>query len=181
VKKVVKSISLLCILSLLLVACANKAPNGGASNLEEHFQNFQELQNRASNIIQVTVIDNIETINYGEVTFTVSKAKVLSGFEGTLKVGDEIILLETGGMMNNGQELKFNGIPVIKPGEELFLFVDKYVGPVTKDAYIPIGVYQGKFKVKDNKVEQQAPNEDKLKDYQPVTRDLFKEKLKNKG
>jgi hypothetical protein len=180
VKKVFKSISLLCILSLFLVACANKTSVGGASNLEEHFQNFQELKNRASDIIQVSVIDNIETINYGEVTFTVSKAKVLLSSKGNLKEGDEIRLLETGGKMPDGQELKFNGIPVMKPGEELFLFVEKYVGPVTKDAYIPIGVYKGKFEVKDNKVEQQAPNEDKLKDYQTVTRDIFKEKLKNK-
>ena len=40
---------------------------------------------------------------------------------------------------------------------------------------------QGKFKVKDNKVIQQAPTEEKLKDYKPGNKDHFMKLISEKA
>ncbi len=149
----------------------------GSSDLAEHYKGLNELRVSASDILEVSVLDDTETIQYGGLPFTVTKAKVLSNHKGNPNVGDEVRFIETGGMMPSGQEMKFNGIPVMKPGENLILFAKEYVGPIAEDVLIPLGVYQGKFLIKDNRVEQQAPAEDKLIDYEVVTKELFEEMI----
>lgn len=163
------------VFTMIFAGCSgHNETDGGPSTLETHFESLAALEKQASNIIEVKVIDNVETIEYGDVTFTVSEALILSSLKGELKENETIRLVETGGIMKDGQEFKFNGIPVVKKDEHLYLFVEKYVGPVTEGAYIPLGVYQGKFKVTDNQIEQQAPGSDKIRDFKQTTEDDFK-------
>lgn len=62
----------------------------------------------------------------------------------------------------------------MQKGEHLILFMKPFVGPQVEGAYVPLGVWQGKFKVdKDGKVKQQAPDEYKLKDYKPMSKNKF--------
>ena len=161
----------------------------GKGDLQESFNNIEGLKQRASAIIEVDVI-NSETVVYKDIPFAISTAKVLSKVKGNVKEGQEIKLIETGGKYlltgenpkeEKGKEVKFafEGICVMQPGDHLFLFVDEFVGPQVKGAYVPLGVYQGKFKVEqDGKIRQQAPDDHKLTDYmKPVGKEKFKEKI----
>ena len=171
------------------VATSNVQQISLQGDLQENFDSVVKLKQRAAAIVEVDVTSS-ETIVYKDMPFTISTAKVLSKIKGIIKEGQEIKLIETGGKFKltgenpkeaKGQEaeVSFEGIRVMQPGDHLFLFLDKFVGPQVTDAYIPLGVYQGKFKVESNKVYQQAPNDNKLSDYkQPVDKEVFKEKLK---
>lgn len=161
-----------------------------AGDLADVFNNLDQLKQKSSAIIEVNILET-ETIVYNDMPFTISKAKVISKVKGKINEGEDIKLIETGGKYTlsgtnpkevKGQEVEwaFEGVRVMQPGEHLFLFVEEFVGPQIKDAYIPLGIYQGKFKVnKDGNVNQQAPSDHKLKDYiKPVNVKEFKEKLK---
>jgi hypothetical protein len=176
----VLSFLVLAFIVVSVAACSPKVEEGGPSQLETYFTSMDELTNSAKAIVEVDITDQQETIEYGGIVFTVSTAKVITSLKGSATPGTDIRVLETGGMMADGQEFKFNGIPVAKKNEKLFLFLDEYKGPIVQGAYVPIGVYQGKFKVKDDEVIQQAPSEEKLKDYKPMKKDEFKIKMKEK-
>lgn len=126
-------------------------------DLQENFDSLDKLKQRASAIVEVDVLKT-ETIVYDDMPFTISTAKVLSKVKGNVNEGQEIKLIETGGKYKltgenpkeaKGQEveLSFEGIRVMQPADHLFLFIDEFVGPQVTGAYIPLGVYQGKFKV----------------------------------
>lgn len=174
------SLLLLALVVLSVSACSSNVEEGGPSQLETHFTSIDDLTAVAKTIVEVDILDQQDTIEYGGVVFTVSTAKVISSIKGNAAEGINIKVLETGGMMAEGQEFKFNGIPVAKKNEKLFLFLDEYKGPIVQGAYVPIGVYQGKFKVIDDEVIQQAPTEEKLKDYKPLKMEEFKTKMKEK-
>ena len=98
-----------------------------------------------------------------------------------------IKIIETGGVYKpkdrEGRdlpetELKFGGIPVVRQGEHLVLFFDEFVGPQVKGAYVPLGVFQGKFKIEGSKAIQQAPNEYALKNSIPLDVANLKAKIK---
>ncbi|MFB9328115.1 hypothetical protein ACFFSY_19480 [Paenibacillus aurantiacus] len=171
---------LLGLVVLSVTACTEKVQEGGPSQLETYFTSLDELTSRANDIVEVDILDQQETVEYGGVVFTISAAKVISAQKGNLTPDAVIKVLETGGVMSDGQEFKFNGIPVAKKKDKLFLFLEAYKGPITQDAYVPIGVYQGKFKVEKDEVIQLAPSEEKLKDYKPVKKEEFKTKIKEK-
>jgi len=54
--------------------------------------------------------------------------------------------LETGGQIDN-KEYSIEGNDVLRENEKAILFLEKYEGPVAEDAYVVLGVYQGKFKI----------------------------------
>jgi hypothetical protein len=155
-----------------------------SGSLEEVFSNLTELEQRASAIVEVRILKS-ESIVYKDLPFTISTATVLSKVKGDLKEGQEIKLIETGGKYKltgenpkekAGQEVdwRFDGISVMQPEEHLFLFIENFEGPQIEGAYIPLGVYQGKFlEEKDGKFYQQAPEDIRLKDYKPVSKEEF--------
>ena len=173
------------VLALIVAGCSSTKHDSetldGPASVKERFETLSDLTDRATNIVEVSILDKAETVEYGQVFFTISQAKVLSSLKGDITPNTEIRIIETGGSMPNGQEFKFNGIPVVKKGEHLFLFVEKYVGPVAQNAYVPLGVYQGKFKVQGDNVIQQTTPDLKIKDYdQAISKAKFKDDVKAK-
>lgn len=170
---------------LFLSACGGD--NGGPSSLMKTYKTLEGLTSDAEAIAEVKVLSQ-ETITHLDVPFTISTVKVVSTLKGSFNEGDTIKIIETGGEFTphdkNGKELpkanlKFNGIEVLDKNDHAILFLDKFVGPQVEGAYVPIGVYQGKFKVTSGEALQQAPDNEKLKDYKPVNVDEFKNKIKN--
>lgn len=170
------------IVLLSVVGCKNQSVNQSTTiSLTENYDTIDDLKQCATNIVEVEVLDNYVVVQ-GDMPFTISNLKVLSTIKGDIIEGDNIKVLETGGKFitsgenpkdKKGQEvnMKFGGISVMQNGEHLILFIKPFVGPQVTEAYVPLGVWQGKFKVEkgnNGKVEQQAPNEYKLKDYKPV-------------
>lgn len=184
---------ILIIVLLSAVGCKNQSGNQSTTiDLSEHYDTINDLKQGATNIVEVEVLDNYVVVQ-GDMPFTISNLKVLSSIKGDKMKDDEIKVLETGGRFissgdnpkdKKGQEvdMKFGGISVMQKGEHLILFVRQFVGPQVTGAYVPLGVWQGKFKVakgNNGKVEQQAPNEYKLKDYKPVSIGQFIKELGN--
>jgi hypothetical protein len=192
-RKLNKILVILIIVLLSAAGCKNQSVSQSTTiSLAEHYDTIDDLKKSATNIVETEVLDNYVVVQ-GDMPFTISNLKVLSAIQGDIMKGDKIRVLETGGKFINssenskekkGQEvdMKFGGASVMQNGEHLILFVRPFVGPQVTDAYVPLGVWQGKFKVSkgnNGKVEQQAPNEYMLKDYKPVNISQFIKELEN--
>ena len=158
-----------------------------SGELNENFTSFKELKKEAEMTIEGKVLEQ-ETIVHGNLPFTISKVEIVNKYKGKVKKGDIIQVIETGGIYEpagkNGEklnkvELKLNNVSTLKPEEHVFLFLRSFSGPQVEGAHIPLGAYQGKFKVnKDGKVKQQANEEYKLIDFTEEKIETFKEKVK---
>jgi hypothetical protein len=124
-KNLLKTVFLLSCFTLIFAACSsNEKPIGkieSTGKLAQNFHTLKDLKKGSKLAVEVSVIETLENIVYEDVAFTISKARILSSTKGNLKPGDEIKILETGGT-KNGVVYAFNGIPVMKPGENLYLF-----------------------------------------------------------
>lgn len=181
---------------LLLSACSSNPQEtasplnqskGGPVALVKSYGTIVELAKDAKAIAEIEVISQ-ETIVYLDMPFTLSTVNVLKPFKGEHKEGDTLRIIETGGeftpLDKQGNPLpkttmKVNGIPVLEVKERNVIFLGAFEGPqVTGEVYVPLGVYQGRFKVdaKGNLV-QQAPDEEKIKDFKEMKVDLFIETL----
>lgn len=180
-KKVLRrtlTVLLVFLFTISIGACTNhEVTSGSTAKMSKIYKSIKELKDNAVEIVEVEVLENVKSIEYGKVPFTISKVKVISSLKGEQKSGDEIEILETGGIIG-GNPIYFDGVPVLQPGTNMVLFLYKYEGPVAENVYYPLGEYMGKFIIKDDKVEQQAVDEYKLKDYKVVNLEEFKEKVK---
>lgn len=96
-----------------------------------------------------------ESFQYKNVVFTLSDAKVKQVYKGDVEPENVIKILETGGY-KDGTEYTFEGNEVFETGEKAYVYLEKYEGPVAKDAYVIKGVYQGNFLEEEG--ELQSPN-----------------------
>jgi len=90
--------------------------------------------------------DNKEFI-YGEVTFALTKFRIETAVRGT--VSDTINILQT----------KSREDPFLRHGKKMILFLAKYEGPVTEDAYRLKGLYQGQYTIEGTRVIKNENNE----------------------
>ncbi|MBA2939136.1 hypothetical protein HZF08_12545 [Paenibacillus sp. CGMCC 1.16610] len=113
--------------------------------LSESFSTVDELKQKAEVIVEVNISD-AKAEKYNEVVFTLSNAEVKKIYKGELQNKTSINILETGGVHNH-IEHTFEGEKTLKKQDTAILFLKKYNGPVTKEAYVILGMYQGKFKL----------------------------------
>ncbi|OGX68115.1 MAG: hypothetical protein A2189_08020 [Paenibacillus sp. RIFOXYA1_FULL_44_5] len=196
----IKTLVYLVISSLMIVsflsACGTKdtASNsdikeGGPAYLVKTYGTMAELAKDAKEIVEIEV-NSQETITYSDIPFTISTVSVLKSFKGDHKKGDTIRIIETGGeftpLDKQGNPLpkatmKFAGIPVLEPKEHDVIFLNAFKGPqISGEAYVPLGVYQGRFKVDaSGDMVQQAPDKEKVKDIPKTKVDKFSDVLNN--
>lgn len=75
---------------------------------------------------------------HGGVSFVRSKISVYEVLQGDIQPNEEIWLLQT----------KLKQDPIVRKGEQLLLFLEKYDGPVVQeDAYVSVGLYQGHYMI----------------------------------
>ncbi len=126
-------------------------PGGGISASKiAGYSNIKELKKKADAIVHYKVLSS-ETIQYSEVYFTVSKAEVLKAIKGNYAKGDTINILQTGAIIN-GQDISISGDNIYRKDDESIGFLYKYDGPVAEDAYMTLGINDGRFDVKDSKI-----------------------------
>ncbi|MDC3414682.1 hypothetical protein NC797_06745 [Aquibacillus sp. 3ASR75-11] len=126
------------------------------AELTNYFATLEDLLSKADLVVEGRVKSQ-ETIVHGEMPFTISEVKVKSNLlEGKTK--DTIKVIETGGVYSpigrDGKKLpkvnmKLNGVDTLKINEHVLLFLEEFDGPQLEGGYVPVGAYQGKFKVKD--------------------------------
>lgn len=199
-----KSSSMLVAICLIMItilsACGNneqtvqRTNEDGPSSLAKNYKLIDEMLADATEISEIKVVSQ-ETITYHDMPFTISTVSVLSSFKGTHLAGDKIRIIETGGeftpMDKEGnalpkQTMKFNGIPVLARDDHEVIFLTKFKGPqVDGEVYVPVGVYQGRFKLDSSgQLTQQAPINNRLGDFAVVEFneliEILKDKLSNK-
>lgn len=113
------------------------------------YETVKELQDAADIVAQVEVSES-SNIVYDELPFTLNTSTVKKVYKGQEK--ESIDILETGGFIDD-IEYTFEENPVLKKKEKAVVFLQKYEGPIASDAYVILGVFQGKFKLKDGKLE----------------------------
>jgi hypothetical protein len=179
---------------VFLSACTSERQNNNptriinaSGDIEEHFDTFDDLVNGSKVIVEVKVKDS-ETIVYGDLPFTISTAEVKQTIKGSYNKGDSIKILETGGKYypmdkdnkksKEEYELVFKGVKVMNSSDSYIVFLDEYVGPITENAFVIKGVYQGKFIVENNIVSQQTPDGHEKESYSGTSFDDFVKKVK---
>lgn len=116
------------------------------------FENTDELLKHAYDVIHIEVSGRNETIEYGEMLFTLTDATVIQDSFSLFENEQNILIFETGGITDK-KEVTFGDEGLLKKGNEYLVYVQKYEGPVTnKESYVVLGVYQGRFDVKDGEI-----------------------------
>lgn len=112
------------------------------TELKVHYQadNVDQLANDSQAIIVGTPTTNRKEILYDGVNFIATDVKVVNQIKSDTNLGDTITLLQT--VADEDPDIRENG--------KSLLFLEKYEGPIIKNAYVCKGLYQGQYKVKDN-------------------------------
>jgi hypothetical protein len=131
-----------------------------------YYKSLAELVPSSELIVEGEVTDSNVIVHYGT-PFTISDFKIKNVLKGNKQADDGIKVIETGGiyichdadpkmknMVGKQLEERFAGIPALKVGEKLYLFLKKFQGPQIKgECYISVGEYQSKYRIdKNNKV-----------------------------
>lgn len=129
-----------------------------SGQLADDFQTVGELSKSAKLVIVGKAVSS-DNRPYQNIPFTLVTIEVERVLQGDVNVGDQLQIVETGGVFagqsktgDAGQavEAAFEGVPVMKEGERWLLFLTQYdPGPVAKDAYSVLGVFQGKARIGD--------------------------------
>ncbi|RAP78501.1 hypothetical protein [Paenibacillus montanisoli] len=111
-------------------------------DIETEYQSLKEIEQDSALVAVVKLTGNVKPIAYQSANFTLTEAEIQKVLKGKHDLHSKINLLEVS---------VFN-LNLTKKSDKLLLFLKKYVGPITEDAYTIAGVYQGKFNVISNKV-----------------------------
>jgi hypothetical protein len=133
------------------------------------YPTFEELYRSAADIVEVRIMKDQQTFVTADTPFTVSQAEVVEPLKGSLRAGDIIPVVETGGIYTpylNGdekqgkqqQQVEFaiEGVRVMKPGEAYILFIEPNEKSSVDNAYNILGIFQGKYKMVDGGIERGA-------------------------
>lgn len=172
-----KKTSILLVSSFLCLGAVfvfiNRVPDVHAGvDVVDWFETVDDLKEKAELIVEIDV-DSTETINYGDLLFTLSSNKVLKVFKGDKKL-KSVQILETGGLGEveiDGNKRKINLIvehgEVLKKKEKAIVYLEKYEGGVAENCYVIIGVHQGKFK--KNNITNKLTPPDEVEQFEEVT------------
>jgi|GEM_PF-580875 hypothetical protein len=116
-------------------------------SLTDEFRSIQELRDRAE-LIALVSVKSTKSLTVSGVTFTLSESEIKEVFKGDAPQR-VINILETGGIDGKGNMISYSDNPVFQRNDQAVVFLERYVGDVAKDAYVILGVYQGKFRVVD--------------------------------
>ncbi|MEK4405945.1 hypothetical protein MKZ26_16445 [Sporosarcina sp. FSL K6-6792] len=173
-----------------------------SSELNEEYHSIDELKNE-SNLIVEGRVHSQEVIVYEGLPFTVSEFHIINNYKGDISKGDVISVIETGGIykpeleqgvFGDKVEMKLNGVKVMDSKDDYILFLKTFSGPqLANQGYIPLGAYQGKFKIVESTiktlnnqepniqvVEQQADEEYKMKNI-PVNKEELITTIRSAG
>lgn len=109
------------------------------------YESLEELTNSSDVVAEIIPGDSKKLIEYENAKFTLIDAKIKDVFVGDNSLKNSTIkVLELG-------DYQVGDTQLVKSKERYLIFLRKYQGSVTsEEAYVPVGVYQGKLKIKDD-------------------------------
>jgi hypothetical protein len=117
--------------------------NASSAKLSFYAESLDELIGASQYIIIAEVSGRQKDYNHMGVKFVnteITIEKVLKG--DSLSENQQITLLQTA----------IEEDPIVKRNKKVLLFIDKYEGPVTEDAYVCQGLYQGHYILDEKKI-----------------------------
>jgi hypothetical protein len=132
--------TLLCVVISLCAFGFISCSSLGTAEMVDNYESIDDLIKDSPIVVIGTVDSGNDEFEYGEVTFALTKFSVDTAIRGT--VSGTINILQT----------KLHEDPYLKKGDRMILFLVKYIGPVTDDAYRLKGLYQGQYTVEGTKV-----------------------------
>lgn len=108
------------------------------------YNSINILAESTPTVIKCKVSGRSTNFNYDNLGFIKTQVDIKDIYRDdyNLKKGDKITILQS----------DINEDPVINKNDDLVLFIEKYEGPITNDAYVIKGCMQGHFTVKNNKI-----------------------------
>lgn len=116
----------------------SSAHTKGAYNAD----NLNALTKDSTCILLGHVLNDQTNITYGGVDFVTTKIQVNKVFKGMNSSNGEITLLQT----------KCAADPIVEKNTDTLLFLEKYEGPIVKDAYVCKGLSQGQYRISGNSI-----------------------------
>jgi len=110
--------------------------------LSSEFSTFDIILESSPIVIIGTVKSSNDEFVYDEMEFAITQVKVTDSVRGTDKKEKIINILQT----------KSQEDPFLQKGDKVLLFLSEYEGPITENAYVINGLYQGHFKIKGDNI-----------------------------
>jgi hypothetical protein len=125
--------------------------------LQYDYRTLNDLVSAAP-VIVVAKAESARTVQSGRLPFTETTTVVRDVLKGSVRAGELIRVLETGGLYTPiardgsrpglpDQEVDFESVPVMREGASYLLFLRPYLGDVVQGGFAVLGVYQGKMEV----------------------------------
>lgn len=155
---------------LIIGACSNELtsseiPISVVKGSVQLSSTFNEMFESATDIVEVSVLKHDGITVSDDVPFTDSIIEIKDVLKGNLNIGEQILVTELGGVYypllfgdkelghsDKQVDIAFEGVRVIQPDEEYILFISKNPN-MSNDSYYVHGINQGKYKIKDSKIE----------------------------
>ncbi|TVX94119.1 hypothetical protein [Paenibacillus agilis] len=147
-KKIVIILVLIAMVSISMTACGKEEhtanyKEGHSANydnalLATHYNALEELAYDAELIIEAELTGKSKEIPFRSTRYKLTEVNVNKVMKGNIELKSNVIqLLEIASLS-------------MDPHKNNILFLDKYEGPVANDAYVVVGLYQGRFKINDD-------------------------------
>lgn len=146
------------------------AKNLPSAKISVYFNNSDELINGSEVILICTPTNTQKNITYSDVNFVETTVKVVDVLKGAeIAKGQEITLLQT----------KVQEEPIISQNQKTLVFLQKYNGPVIKNAYVAVGMGQGIYKLQNSSNKSltslEEANNEKIKPLSSISESLNSE------
>ncbi|MCR8843495.1 hypothetical protein NQ117_07345 [Paenibacillus sp. SC116] len=113
-------------------------PFYGMVSVATHYMALEELAYDAEYIVEAEWTNKTERVNVSGANFELNDIKINKVLEGDPKLAGQTIKIIDIGSLNSA------------PHTKSVLFLNKYDGPITEEAYAVVGYYQGIFAIDDD-------------------------------
>jgi uncharacterized lipoprotein YehR (DUF1307 family) len=142
-KKIIAALTII----LLLIGCSKpndqqqSSLNYGMLDVENVYDSVEEITDHSTLIVEVMLGNTSNEIEYGNTNFSKTNVTIKEVYKGDPEINN-----------SNIDIIELSSINITKDKEngKFLLFLRPYEGPITTNAYVISGVYQGKFKISNN-------------------------------
>jgi hypothetical protein len=118
-----------------VMAISGKSYNAGS---------IEQLVEDSPMIIIGEVVGEKDSVKEKKISYKVSEVKVVEILKGNILLDSECV---------NVMQMDIAQDPAVNEGEKVLLFLEAYKGQEFNDGYVCVGLSQGYYKIKSNKVE----------------------------
>lgn len=108
-------------------------------SVDSKYRSDRDLIDKSDTVVEARVKSQSEIFEHKGVDFITSEVEVTNNINGTVLKGDNLKILQTVGDSED--------VSILKKDKDYLLFLEKYTGPVTNEAYVVAGMTLGKLDI----------------------------------